>query len=290
MKVERIIVTTDIVVTTSVFKQCFENNIDFVIIDSSGRPLGRFWHSKFGSITTIRRRQLEFALNGKGLKFIKEWVTNKINHQIDFSKELAKNRTKLYDTIIAKTKTLEENVIKISDIGGKIEEVRNSIEGYEGNSSRIYFEILSLAIPSRFQFKGRSRQPAKDVFNTFLNYAYGVMYSDVEKACIISGLDPYIGFMHTDNYNKKSLVFDIIENFRINADKMVFHLFSKKLVNEKMYDKIKDGYSLNKDGKRLFFDEYSKYYDKIIRFGNKNMKRKDSIGAFCHKFANSLLN
>ncbi|MGB3458597.1 MAG: CRISPR-associated endonuclease Cas1 [Halobacteriota archaeon] len=36
----------------------------------------------------------------------------------------------------------------------------------------------------------------------------------VEKACIIAGLDPYIGFLHTDNYNKKSRVFDVIVLFR----------------------------------------------------------------------------
>ena len=35
----------------------------------------------------------------------------------------------------------------------------------------------------------------------------------VEKAYIIAGLDQYIGFLHTDNYNKKSLVFDVIELF-----------------------------------------------------------------------------
>ena len=35
----------------------------------------------------------------------------------------------------------------------------------------------------------------------------------VVEAYIIAGLDPYIGFLHTDNYNKKSLVFDVIELF-----------------------------------------------------------------------------
>ncbi len=32
----------------------------------------------------------------------------------------------------------------------------------------------------------------------------------VEKACIIAGLDPYVGFIHTDHYNKLSLVFDFL--------------------------------------------------------------------------------
>ncbi|MFO7558792.1 MAG: CRISPR-associated endonuclease Cas1 [Desulfobacterales bacterium] len=58
-------------------------------------------------------------------------------------------------------------------------------------------------MPEKYQFSGRSRRPAKDPFNAVLNYCYGMLYSRVEKACILSGLDPFVGFLHTDNYNKK---------------------------------------------------------------------------------------
>ena len=81
-------------------------------------------------------------------------------------------------------------------------------------TTKKYFEALSSILPEKYKFKSRSRNPAKDEFNAMLNYGYGVLYSMVEKACIIAGLDPYIGFLHTDNYNKKSLVFDVIELFR----------------------------------------------------------------------------
>ena len=69
-------------------------------------------------------------------------------------------------------------------------------------------------MPERYKFESRSRNPTKGEFNVLLNYGYGVLYSMVEKAYIIAGLDPYIGFLHTDNYNKKSRVFDVIELFR----------------------------------------------------------------------------
>lgn len=102
--------------------------------------------------------------------------------------------------------------------------------GFEGSAGRIYFDALNYVMPERFKFDGRSRNPAKDEFNALLNYGYGVLYSLVEKACIIAGLDPYIGFLHTDNYNKKSLVFDLIEMFRIFADETVVYLFSGRKV------------------------------------------------------------
>ena len=288
-KVERIILTTEAVLTTAVVKLCTEHNIDLVILDRGGDPIGRFWHSGFGSIAAIRRKQLELNVSEKGADYAKDWITAKLENQVEWARELAKNRPELRDTIHKKTATILANLEKLHHLEGNVEEKRGTITGLEGSASRVYFEILSLCLPARFRFSTRSRQPAQDPFNAFLNYAYGILYAEVEKACIIAGLDPYVGFVHTDNYNKKSLVFDIIENFRIYADRVVFKLFSKKMANLKMVDEIPGGCMLNKDGKRLLFDENSKFYEKIVRYGNKNMKQLQTIQAFCHKFANSLI-
>jgi CRISPR-associated protein Cas1 len=288
-KVERIILTTDAVLTTAILHLAAENNIDLIILDRYGEPVGRFWHSRFGSITTIRRRQLELTTNDMGFDYARQWVINKLKNQVEFVKEMAKNRPKLHDQVYEKSHTIENNIEKLDNLQGSVEEKRNSIIGLEGSASKVYFEILSLCMPEKYQFKGRSRQPAQDPFNAFLNYNYGILYSLVEKACIIAGLDPYIGFVHTDQYSKPSLVFDIIENFRTHADQVVFHLFSRKMVSDKMIDSTQQGCSLNKEGKRLLFEEWKKFLEKIIRFGNKNMTRENTIQAFCHQFANSLL-
>jgi CRISPR-associated protein Cas1 len=289
VKVERIILTTEAVLTTAVIQLAVENNIDLIVLDRSGEPVGRFWHSKFGSITTIRRKQLELNISEGGLDYAKEWIVTKLDNQIDFCKELAKNRKQLHDQILEKLSTLKKNKQKLALLEGNVEEKRGSIIGLEGSASRVYFDILSMCIPEKYRFSGRSRQPARDPFNAFLNYTYGVLYSLVEKACIIAGLDPYIGFLHTDNYNKPSLVFDIIENFRNYADQVVFRIFSKKMVNDTMFDEIPNGFSLNKEGKRLLFDDYNKYFETVVRYGNKNMSRANTIQAFCHSFANSLI-
>jgi len=71
-----------------------------------------------------------------------------------------------------------------------------------------------------------------------LNYCYGILYSLVEKACILSGLDPYVGFLHTDNYNKKSLVFDLIEPFRIYGEQTAVHLFTGRKMKAEWFTKL----------------------------------------------------
>ena len=109
-KVERIILTSEAVLTTAILHLAAENNID--ILDRVGEPVGRFWHSRFGSITTIRRQQLELATNDKGFAYAREWIVNKLKNQVELVKELAKNRPRLHDQILEKSFTIENNIEK----------------------------------------------------------------------------------------------------------------------------------------------------------------------------------
>jgi len=161
--------------------------------------------------------------------------------------------------------------------------------GTEGSGSRIYFEALSFIVPQRFKFEGRSRQPAKDEFNCLLNYAYGVLYSLVEKGCILAGLDPYIGFIHTDNYNKKSLVFDLIDMFRIFAEQTVVYLLSQRKIKKEHFDPIKGGLTLNKEGKAVLIEAFNNILGKTVRYRGRNIKNLDIIQFECHRIANSLI-
>ena len=144
-------------------------------------------------------------------------------------------------------------------------------------------------MPGRYKFDGRSRNPAKDEFNALLNYSYGVLYSRVEKACIIAGLDPYVGILHTDHYNKKSMVFDLIENFRIWADETVINLFAARKVLQEHFDKLENGFTLNKEGKAVLIEALTGFLDESIRYSGRNIKRGDIIQFECHKIANGLI-
>lgn len=161
--------------------------------------------------------------------------------------------------------------------------------GIEGSAGRSYFTALAYLIPKAWKFKGRSKRPAKDGFNAMLNYSYGILYSMVEKACILAGLDPYIGFLHTDNYNKKSLVFDLIEPFRILGEKTTFYLFSKGEVKRQHFNQIKNGITLNQEGKKVLISAFNKRLETKVRYRRRNILQKDTIQFECHSLANEIL-
>lgn len=288
-KVKSIIISTHAQITTDVIKLAVENNIDIVLLDEFGNPYGRFWHSKFGSTAYIRRRQIEEFEGKNGMNYAKEWIINKIQTSINHLKKLEykrQSKTEIIEDIIAQ---IQGYIDKIKIINGTVEEKRNTLMAYEGNASKLYYKILSLLIPEPYKFNGRNMRPSKDEFNCMLNYAFGVLYGKVEKACIISGLDPFVGVLHTDNYNKKSLVFDFIENFRYLAWETVFSMFSRKKVKKSYFDKIYNGLKLNKEGKQALLTEFTETLNKKIRYQGRNISNIDIIQFETHKLANKLI-
>ena len=290
-KVRTIILAQGTMLSTAAVKLALKNNIDIVFIENDGFPIGRVWHGKLGSTTKIRKRQLETSLDTEGVKFVKSWITQKVDNQRDFIQDLKKHRPQHADFLNDKISRLEALIVSIQSLEGvKMADIADTLRGLEGTAGRLFFETQSYVLPTEHQFKGRSSRPAQDGYNAFLNYCYGFLYRRVEKSLIIAGIDPYVGFFHRDDYNQKSMVFDFIEPYRIWADTAVFRIFSAKKVNKSHFEELANGISLNKEGKALAAEHFANYLDDDkIRHKNRNETRGNALQSDCHAFANALL-
>jgi len=288
-KVDSIMITTGATLSTDAIKAAMEHNIDILFLDEHGDPYGRVWHAKLGSTTLIRRRQLQYADDARGLVLSQEWITAKFDRQVEFLKKLGHARPEKETDMLMYATRLLEGRGKLAALTGTLEEQRGTIMGMEGAAGRSYFEALNFIMPERYRFNGRSRQPAKDEFNCLLNYGYGVLYSMVEKACLIAGLDPYVGFIHTDHYNKKSLVFDLMELFRYLADQTVVYLFTGRKVKQDWFEAVPGGLTLAKDGKAALIEALNETFETSVRYRNRNIKQRDIIQFECHRIANDLI-
>lgn len=289
-KVDSILITTGSAISSDAVKLALENNIEIQFLDQFGRSMGKVWHSKLGSTTYIRRRQLELSDSAAGTELIKnimrEKTDNMIKHLYDLGIKRSQNKQ---DYLFEKIEEMEELKEKINKLTGPIEIMRSTLMGYEGNIARKYFKALSYLLPDRYKFKKRSFQPAEDEFNCLLNYGYGVLYGKVEKALIIAGLDPYVGILHTDGYNKKSFVYDFIESYRHHIDRIVMKLFSRKKVRKSYFDEIKGGLTLNKTGKEILITELNEYFEQSTYYKGRQIKINNIIQFDCHQLANHII-
>jgi CRISPR-associated protein Cas1 len=289
MKIESIVISNKALISTQAIDLALSNNIDVVFLDSYGDPVGRIWFSKMGSTALIRRKQIEAAENALGFQVVKEMISRKLKNQVDFLKKLMYARPGKQNAFSDAIAAIDNAISELNTTESEPDQFRNRIMGLEGVAGRVYFQSLSWVVPEKYKFSSRSRRPAKDPFNAVLNYCYGILYSRVEKACIIAGLDPFVGFLHTDNYNKKSLVFDLIEPFRIFAELPAVYLFTGRKIKDDFFQFEDNAVSLNQAGKPLIVDVITKHLEDRVRFRRKNVKRKHIIQHEAHRLANILL-
>lgn len=290
VKVESIVISNQAMISTQAISKALEHNIDIIFLDAYGDPVGRIWYAKMGSTGLIRRKQIEAAENLLGLELVTDMIGQKMENQIHFLKRLMHARPGRGSEFTGAVEIIQAALVSLKLANSHtVDQIRNELMGLEGTAGRAYFQCISGLLPEKYRFSGRSRRPAKDPFNAVLNYCYGILYSRVEKACILSGLDPYVGFLHTDNYNKKSMVFDLIEPFRIFAEQTAVYLFTGKQMKDECFDISQHAVSLNTKGKPVVIEALNKFMDDTVRYRRKNVKRKYIIQHEAHRMANILL-
>ena len=290
-KVSSIVLDKGTSLSWAAIKKALTHNIDIVFAEGDGAPIGRVWHSKLGSTTRIRKRQLQASMNDEAIYWIKQWISEKMLNQADLLKDLKRHRkakAKKIQSVIDKLDELREKVENLD--GNQISDIDGTVRGLEGTAGRVYFKLLTELLVKQYQFEGRSSRPAEDPFNAFLNYGYGILYGKIEHCIMIAGLDPYVGFLHREDYNQTSFVFDFIEPYRPFVDLTVYRLFSGKQVNQSHYREITNGVGLTKKGKKMIVQAFiQRFEEEKIRYRGRNQTRLNAIQQDAHDVANKLI-
>ena len=58
-------------ITSDAVLLAIENEIEILFMNRSGEPIGRVWSNKYGSISTIRKGQLNFTFSKDAIEWIK---------------------------------------------------------------------------------------------------------------------------------------------------------------------------------------------------------------------------
>ena len=145
----------------------------------------------------------------------------------------------------------------LKDALGRVQnaESKEQLRGYEGEAASIYFGVfdeLILQQKKDFAFRGRNKRPPLDNVNALLSFVYTLLTNSITSALESVGLDPYVGYLHTDRPGRASLSLDMIEELRaILADRFVLTLINKKIISGK-------NFSVKENGAVLMDDELRK--------------------------------
>ena len=153
-------------------------------------------------------------------------------------------------------------------ITGYMDDLRSAgddgeLRGTEGNAAAEYFGVfneLILRSKDDFTFSGRNRRPPLDRVNAMLSFAYALLVNDCAAALQSVGLDPYVGFLHTDRPGRKSLALDLIEEFRAPfADRFVLYLINDRIFSKNDLRIMENGaVYIEDDARKTFLSEWQK--------------------------------
>ncbi|MBC7248089.1 MAG: CRISPR-associated endonuclease Cas1 [Actinobacteria bacterium] len=276
--VTQIILSLGTHISTDAIALAADKNVDIVCLSRGGKPVSRIWPCKFGGTALTRRKQMEALYTSKGVKVAEAMIKAKGLNQAYFLKALNKERE------IASVEEAAEVILKrvksASWDAENIELVRNDMFALEGGCSRLYIQALTSIIPEEYGFFGREKRPPKDPVNAALSYGYAVLYGKVERACILAGLDPFLGYLHTDRFGKPSMSLDLMEPFRQPlVDRVVVTLFVKRSFKHSDFMPYaeSEGLYLNETGRKKLLEKLYERFDKEIQHKGRKRKFQDII-------------
>jgi CRISPR-associated protein Cas1 len=264
-----------------------EHEIEVLFVDKSGHPKGRIWSHKYGSISTIRKGQLQFVKSKEAVKWITGVIANKIENQQALLWTFSASSPEYNKEIERCVKRLETYRLKVKELQGElVSDIASQLRGWEGIVSKIYFEQMNHFLPERYRFEQRTQHPASDPVNALLNYGYGMLYGKVEGSLIRAGIDPYIGILHRDEHNRPVLVYDVIEKYRSWVDYVVFMLAIQNVIGEGFYSMQADGSCwLEGLGRRVLIQSMNDYLAEVIKQQGVDRSRRTHIDLFTQSLA-----
>lgn len=244
--VEAIYLFSSVQVTSQCVVQCLKRGINISYYSKGGAYFGRLQSTNHINVSR-QRKQARLANTDFSLGLAKRIIRGKIHNQEVVLQRYARSRNINIDAEII---AMKQSLNKI-DSCNKVDEIM----GYEGNAAKHYFEGLSWLVENDFAFKGRSKQPPKDEFNSMLSLGYSILMNDIYSKLENKGLNPYFGFIHSDKEKHPTLASDMIEEWRATIiDSMVMSMINghEIFIDDFYHDIDMPGFYLNKSGMKKF--------------------------------------
>lgn len=221
-KVDQIVVVGAMEITGQALLLIMNKQINVTFFHKNGRYEGRLIYQD--SKNTLLRHAQHQMLDNKEFtaSLAKDIVRGKLHNQYLFLQRMSRKFPEL--------RCFKEGIKAFSSIREELERtyVLEEIRGCEGMGAKIYFDLFGNNITAKWtSFSCRTKNPPLDPVNSVLSFIYTVLASRIERYINEEGLDSSVGSLHALTYGRKSLVFDLIEEFRTPiADTLTCSLFN----------------------------------------------------------------
>ncbi len=253
---------------------CAKRNIDLTFMSGSGKFLARVTGEEKGNVT-LRKQQYRISENKeKSINIAKNFIFGKVYNTRWILERAVRDHSLRLDAERLKEKSafLYHSLQKI-----RVCEDSSKLLGLEGEAASVYFSVfdqLILQQKENFFFRERSRRPPLDKVNAMLSFAYSLLAGMCGSALEAVGLDPYVGFYHTDRPGRISLALDVMEELRgVMADRFILTMINRRIIKKENFIQKENGaVVLDESGRKIFLSAWQERKQDIIKHPFLNEK------------------
>ena len=186
--------------------------VDVMVMTARGKPVAVMKSLDDDSHVKTRLCQYEAHNGSKGLNIAKQLILGKIQGQNVVLKKYGFNTHDMSQI---------ERFVKGVE-GDSVVNIRPKLMQIEGTATKKYFGQVWSLVPEAIRPARRKGWKAFDGVNNLLNLGYEMLQWKVHRALLKAKLEPYLGFLHSVQYGKPSLVCDLEELYRYLIDDFLF--------------------------------------------------------------------
>jgi len=240
-EIGEVILTSGNFVSTGVLASFGYWSIDVLVMTKKGEPVAILKSLDDDSHVLTRIKQYEAYRNKKGLEIARTFISAKLLGQnVILNKYGFKTHGNVEQQI---------NSVKADSLFA----LRKKLMHVEAMATKHYFNQLFQLIPERIRPLNRRTLNAYDGVNNIFNLAYQLLFCKCYSAIVKAHLEPHLGFMHSLEAGKPSLVCDFQEVYRYLIDDFVVR-FCQKL-NAKDFVAKTCWLNRKRMGKRVYLNE-----------------------------------
>jgi CRISPR-associated protein Cas1 len=248
-------------------------NIDTYIMTRRNRVVAVLKSLEDDSHVKTRISQYKALENGKGTYIAKQIVISKIEGQ---NKVLKKYGLPLHEA------NIKSRIEKLEASG--MESFRRKLNGIEGKASEHYFKTIFKLFPEKLRPERRITFKAYDGINNIFNFGYYILKCRAHKALLKARLEPYLGFLHSTQFGKPSLVCDFMELYRYLIDDLLIERCQKLHKND--FVAVTDFFMQLKMGKRVHLcefeaselaDELNRLFDRMVEVPRIRVGKRQTL-------------
>jgi len=235
-EIGEITITSGNHISTGVLASCGFWNIPIIVKTKNGNPVAILRSLDDDSHIKTRIAQYKALKNGKAAEIAKTIIKSKLEGQ---NMILKKHNLEQLNLTVYKSKI--ENIKSKS-----LRDIRYRLTQIESLASKHYFHQIFKLLPIKAE--SRKGWKAYDGVNNTFNLAYTLLKFKVHSAVLKAHLEPYLGFLHSEQFGKPSLVCDMMEIYRYLIDSFIIE-FSRTLTSRDFTVKP-EWFSSSRMGKR----------------------------------------